>query len=106
MMWRLAVVYLLTLINCFAVCKSPDLLFLLQIHKVLVKWCYLFLLVDQLHLENLVFPWVLDIQCLLGAQQNHLLLLDLIDPADQGNQILGPPVRMTALTQCHRFTSL
>lgn len=109
MMWRLAVVYLLTLINCLAVCKSPDLLFFLQIHKVLVKsilTVYLFLLVDQLHLENLVFPWVLDVQCLLGAPQNRLLPLDLTDPADQGNQILGPPVKMTALTQCHRFTFL
>lgn len=46
MMWRLAVVYLglglglgllIVIINSLAVCKSPDLLFFLQIHKVLVK---------------------------------------------------------------------
>lgn len=60
---------------------------------------------DQFVLEILAFPQVLEVQVLLGALQNHLLLLALTDPADQGTQTLGPPVSSTTVNQCQSFTT-
>lgn len=60
---------------------------------------------DQFVLEILAIPQVLEVQVLLGALQNHLLLLALTDPADQGTQTLGPPVNSKTVSQCHSFTT-
>lgn len=60
---------------------------------------------DQFVLEILAIPRVLEVQVLLGALQNHLLLLALTDPADQGTQTLDPPVNATTVNQCQSFAT-